>query len=47
MVADVSAWLRDGKLHHTETIVEGLPNAPTAFINLLRGHNTGKMIVRL
>jgi NADPH-dependent curcumin reductase CurA len=47
MVADVSAWLRDGKLFHTETVVDGLPNAPVAFINLLRGHNTGKMIVRL
>jgi NADPH-dependent curcumin reductase CurA len=47
MIADVTTWLREGKLHHTETIVDGLPNAPTAFINLLRGTNTGKMIVRL
>ena len=45
--ADVSGWLRDGKLFHTETVVDGLDQAPTAFINLLRGHNTGKMIVRL
>jgi NADPH-dependent curcumin reductase CurA len=47
MVTDVSAWLREGKLFHTETVVAGLPNAPAAFINLLRGTNTGKMIVRL
>jgi hypothetical protein len=47
MIADVSGWLRDGKLVHTETVVDGLDQAPTAFINLLRGHNTGKMIVRL
>ncbi len=47
MFADVSAWLRDGKLSHAETVVEGLENAPDAFINLLRGANTGKMIVRL
>jgi len=47
MVADVSAWLRDGKLTHAETIVEGLDHAPGAFIDLLRGANTGKMIVRL
>jgi NADPH-dependent curcumin reductase CurA len=47
MIADVTTWLREGKLHHTETIVDGLPNAPAAFINLLRGTNTGKMIVRL
>ena len=46
MVADVSAWLSDGQLFHAETVVEGLDRAPSA-INLLRGHNTGKMIVRL
>src|SRR5208283_1756066 len=47
MIADVSAWLRDGKLSHAETVVDGLDHAPDAFINLLRGANTGKMIVRL
>ena len=47
MIADVGAWLRDGKLSHAETVVDGLEHAPDAFINLLRGANTGKMIVRL
>jgi NADPH-dependent curcumin reductase CurA len=47
MIADVSAWLRDGKLTHAETVVDGLDHAADAFINLLRGANTGKMIVRL
>ncbi len=47
MIADVSAWLRDGKITHAETVVDGLDHAPDAFINLLRGANTGKMIVRL
>ncbi len=47
MIADVTAWLRDGKLSHAETVVDGLDHAPDAFINLLRGANTGKMIVRL
>ena len=47
MIADVSAWLRDGKLTHAETIVDGLDRAPGAFIDLLRGANTGKMLVRL
>ena len=47
MIADVSRWLSEGKLFHTETVVEGLDQAPSAFIGLLRGHNTGKMIVRL
>jgi NADPH-dependent curcumin reductase CurA len=47
MVADVSAWLRDGKLTHAETVVDGLGRAPGAFIGLLRGANMGKMLVRL
>ncbi|MGB6578363.1 MAG: NADP-dependent oxidoreductase [Streptosporangiaceae bacterium] len=47
MIADVSAWLRDGKLSHAETVVDGLEHAPEAFIDLLHGANTGKMIVRL
>ncbi len=47
MIGDVSAWLRDGTLTHAETIVDGLEHAPGAFIDLLRGANTGKMLVRL
>ena len=47
MIAEVGGWLRDGKLVHAETVVDGLEHAPDAFINLLRGTNTGKMIVRL
>jgi len=33
--------------YHAETIVDGLDHAPGAFIDLLRGANTGKMLVRL
>ena len=40
-------WLRDGRLVCDETIVDGLENAPEAFIGLLRGQNTGKMVVRI
>jgi NADPH-dependent curcumin reductase CurA len=47
MVTDVSGWLREGKIAHAETIVDGLDRAPGAFIDLLRGANTGKMLVRL
>jgi NADPH-dependent curcumin reductase CurA len=31
----------------SETVVGGLENAPDAFIGLLRGQNTGKMVVEL
>jgi NADPH-dependent curcumin reductase CurA len=46
-VRDVGGWLRDGKIQYRETVVEGLDNAPDAFIGLLRGDNIGKMLVRL
>jgi NADPH-dependent curcumin reductase CurA len=46
MIDDANGWLCAGKLAHTETAVDGLNKAPAAFINLLRGASTGKMIVR-
>ena len=46
-VAKASAWLDDGKLIYHETVADGVENAPTAFIDMLQGRNTGKQIVRL
>jgi hypothetical protein len=43
----MSGWLADGSVTFDETIREGLENAPQAFIDLLRGANTGKMVVKL
>jgi NADPH-dependent curcumin reductase CurA len=44
--AEMAGWLRDGKVRHDETIVDGIDNAVAAFLGLLRGENTGKMLVR-
>jgi hypothetical protein len=44
---EMSGWLREGKLTHQETVVDGLENAPRAFLGLFRGDNTGKMLVRV
>jgi len=45
---EVGAWVREGKVQFRETIVEGgVEAAPQAFIDLLRGANTGKMLVKL
>lgn len=41
------AAYRAGRLQHRDTIVEGLENAPQAFISMLRGGNFGKQLVRL
>ncbi|HWT94563.1 MAG TPA: NADP-dependent oxidoreductase [Solirubrobacteraceae bacterium] len=47
-VEEVGAWLRDGKIVARETVVEGgVEAAPQAFIDLLRGANTGKMVVQI
>jgi len=44
---DASAWVRDGSLKYREDIVDGLENAPAAFIGMLEGKNFGKMLVRV
>ncbi|MEP1123864.1 MAG: NADP-dependent oxidoreductase [Ilumatobacter sp.] len=46
-VTEVGGWLADGSLRNDETIVEGIDNAPSAFIGLLAGANTGKMVVAI
>ncbi|MFG2000682.1 NADP-dependent oxidoreductase [Spirillospora sp. NPDC048911] len=42
-----AALLREGRLRSEETVVDGIENAVDAFLGLLRGANTGKMLVRL
>src|SRR5262249_36494344 len=42
-----SEWVRDGRLRYRETIVDGIENAPKAFLGLLRGENIGKMLVKV
>jgi hypothetical protein len=45
--AQASDWVRDGRLQYRETIVDGIENAPSAFLGLLRGENIGKMLVKV
>ena len=40
-------WVRDGRLRYRETVVDGIENAPKAFLGLLRGENIGKMLVKV
>ncbi len=44
---DVAAWLRDGKIKYKEDVLQGLENAPAAFIGLLKGRNFGKLVVKV
>ena len=46
-IADLSAWVAEGKVSWKETVFDGLENAPDAFIGLFKGENLGKMLVKL
>ncbi|WP_280217886.1 NADP-dependent oxidoreductase [Nocardia neocaledoniensis] len=46
-IPKAAGWLADGTLRTTETVYEGLDQAPAAFLGVLTGANTGKMLVRL
>jgi hypothetical protein len=40
-------WVLDGELRYREDIVDGLENAPEAFIGMLEGRHFGKLLIRL
>jgi NADPH-dependent curcumin reductase CurA len=45
--AEVAPLVRDGRVQYRETVVEGIENAPAAFLGLLAGANIGKMLVKV
>jgi NADPH-dependent curcumin reductase CurA len=44
---EASGWVQRGEITFEETYFEGLDNAVAAFLAMLHGANTGKMLVRL
>jgi NADPH-dependent curcumin reductase CurA len=46
-IRDVSGWLKEGKIHYREDMVDGLENAPAAFLGLFKGANFGKLVVKV
>ncbi|HEY0572184.1 MAG TPA: NADP-dependent oxidoreductase [Enterovirga sp.] len=44
---EVGGWLKEGRIKYREDVVEGLENAPQAFIGLLNGKNFGKLLVKV
>ncbi len=43
----ISRWIKEGKMKYKEDVVEGIENAPTAFIGLMRGENFGKLLIKV
>ena len=44
---EVGAGIADGRIRYREDFVDGLENAPEAFIGMLEGRNFGKLIIRV
>jgi NADPH-dependent curcumin reductase CurA len=46
-LAEMTPWVRDGRIKSKETVIDGIERAVAAFQGLFSGDNFGKMIVRL
>ncbi|MFE5804892.1 hypothetical protein [Streptomyces sp. NPDC056491] len=46
-IGTATAGLADGTLRTEETVTDGIERAAEAFLGVLGGANTGKMLVRL
>ncbi len=43
----LARWVAEGKLQWREDVTDGLENAPSAFLGMLRGENRGKALVKV
>jgi NADPH-dependent curcumin reductase CurA len=46
-IQDMTGWLAAGEVKYREDVVDGLENAPEAFLGLFRGANFGKLVVKV
>ena len=42
-----SKRLKEEKIKYKEQVIDGLENAPNAFIGLLEGENFGKLVIKV
>ena len=45
--SQMEGWIAEGRVRWREDVVDGLRQAPEAFIGLLKGANFGKLVVRV
>ena len=43
----LAGWIKEGRIKYKEDVVEGLENAPRAFIGLMQGENFGKLLIKV
>jgi len=46
-LAQLSQWLKEGKITYSETVLKGFDKLPEAFLGIFEGKNEGKMIVEI
>ncbi len=46
-IRQLTVWVHEKKLKYAESVVDGLENAPKAFIGLFAGENLGKQLVKV
>ena len=46
-IAQLSAWIREGRLRYREEFLDGIDAAPGAIAGLYRGENLGRRLIRL
>ncbi len=46
-IRQLAGWLKEKKLKYAESVVQGLENAPKAFVGLFAGENLGKQLVKV
>jgi NADPH-dependent curcumin reductase len=44
---EMTGWLDAGRIHYREEMIDGLEQAPAAFVGLLHGENVGKRVIRV
>ena len=44
---EMGGWLKAGTVHYREDLIDGLEQAPAAFIGMLEGRNFGKCVIRV
>ncbi|MCJ7755781.1 MAG: NADP-dependent oxidoreductase [Thermoanaerobaculales bacterium] len=45
--SEMGAWVKEGRISYREEMIEGLEQAPSAFVGLLKGEAFGKRVIHL